>query len=401
MQSESQSLERHLRRELGRPLPRVGFDRELRERYRGALHGDHKLARMCYYLTVLVVAVPSLMLAPALMRTPPAFLFVIDCAAFGLVLPLCLVAAAADFLPLSRRFVVVVQVTAMVVFWLGLLALQRGARPYHFYLPPELVNIAVLFAAMLCGFPLKRMLRGIAVFTGLNILSEWLSDSPLQAFYMDALLITVLGLTAAAGAFFMEVLQRRLWLAGELAKLTACTDPLTGLITRSEFNHRFAEVLALAGRQQRPVAVMLMDLDNFKSINDGYGHIYGDDVLRRVGTALRDLGRRPFDIQARYGGEELVIVRYDCDESAAQQMALGVLDKVRQAELPQPAQSAAPRVTVSAGVVVLVPDPSTRAADALRVADDLMYQAKRAGKDRYLLARGAPPAGLTPALAGV
>jgi len=387
MYTESQSIERQLRRELSRPLPRVGFDRELQERYRSALHGDHRLARMSYYLIVVLVTVPSLVYGPMLMRTPTSFLVAIDSFALGLILPLCLAAAVVDFLPLPRRVASAVQVAAMVVFWTGLLALQRAARPFDFYLPPELLSIAVLFAAMLCGFHLKLILRCIFVFTALNILSERFSSSPV--FYMDALLIAVLGLAAAAGAYFMEVLQRRLWLAGELAKVAACTDPLTGLTTRTEFNQRFAEVLALAGRQQRPVAVMLMDLDNFKSINDGYGHIYGDDVLRRVGTALLDLGRRPLDIQARYGGEELVIVRYDCDEQAAQLLALGVLESVRRAEFPLPAAADPPRVTLSAGVVVLVPDSSTRPADTLRVADELMYQAKRAGKDRYLLVQAA------------
>ncbi|MDR3418877.1 MAG: GGDEF domain-containing protein [Nevskia sp.] len=400
MVSELQKMEVRLRRELLRPLPRVGFDPELLERYRNDLKRDRKLARIFYYLAVVAVFGLAPLYGPSLLQTPAAVVPLYRPLEFGVILPLCVIAAAIDFLPLSRRVSAAVHLGVMLALWGALLVMQRAARAENFYFPPEVLGIAVLCAAMLCGFTLKYMLRGIVLFTALNVLNEWFSNSPAQVFFMDALLILVLGLAAGAGAFFMEVLQRRLWLAGELSKLTARTDSLTALATRAEFNHRFADVLAMAGRQRRPVAVMLMDVDNFKSVNDGYGHIYGDEVLRRLGAIMLDMARRPLDIQARYGGEELVIVWYDCDEAAAQKLAEEVLATVRGAQMPAPPLGAPPRVTVSAGVVVLVPESATRPADVLRTADDLMYQAKRAGKDRVLFRGRLLGAPLSAAMAG-
>jgi diguanylate cyclase (GGDEF)-like protein len=102
------------------------------------------------------------------------------------------------------------------------------------------------------------------------------------------------------------------------------------------------------------------------------------------------MAQRPLDIQARYGGEELVIVWFDCDEAAAQKLAAEVLESVRRTQMPPPSAGTAPGLTISAGLVVMVPDPSIRPADILRTADELLYEAKRAGKDRFRF-RGRQP----------
>ncbi|MDR3418876.1 MAG: GGDEF domain-containing protein [Nevskia sp.] len=400
MQTDLLKMEQELRRELQRTLPRVGLNDELLERYRYTLRGHRKFARLSYYLVVALLFAAEPVFGPALLGVPPDLGGLVESLGLGVIVPLCLVAAFIDLTPLPRRITSTVHTIVIPAFWFALLLMQRASRAEQFYFPPEVLGIAMLCAAMLCGFNMRRMLVAITLFTALDILSEWHSRSPAQVFFMDVLLIAVLGVAAAAGAFFMEVLQRRLWLAGELAKVVARTDHLTGLMTRAEFNHRFAEVLATAERQRRPVAVMLIDLDNFKSINDRCGHIYGDDVLRRVGAAILDTARRPLDIQARYGGEEMVIVWYDCGEAAASTLASQVLQAVRGTELPAPTTGAAPKLTLSAGVVVLVPDLATRPWDTLRAADDLMYEAKRSGKDRYLLKSPRPAATLAPALAG-
>jgi diguanylate cyclase (GGDEF)-like protein len=393
MLTESQKLERQLRSELGRHLPRLAFDRELLERYRDALRRDRKFARMFYYLTVAVIFGFAPFYSDARLHIPSTLDLLFHSLELGLILPLSVLGAVVDFTRLPKAMTGAVHAGATFCLWAVLLLMQRAAHAENFYFPPQILGVAILCGAVLCGFRLQYILWGIGLFTGLNIASEWFNrSSAANVLLTDSLLTVLLGLAAAGSTYFMEVLQRRLWLAGELAEVAARTDPLTGLATRAEFNLRFAQVLAQARREQRPLAVMLIDVDNFKSINDGYGHLYGDDVLRQVGTAILQLSRRPLDIQARYGGEEMVIVWYDCLEDVAQRLAQEILQSVRTAALPRPPVGVAPRLTLSAGVVVLIPDAGTHPVELLRAADDLMYQAKRAGKDRVLLRSGMTPA---------
>lgn len=104
----------------------------------------------------------------------------------------------------------------------------------------------------------------------------------------------------AAGAFRNAALQ------SELAR-TARTDGLTGCVTQTALYAVLEEELQRCARQQLPLSVLLLDLDDFKAVNDTFGHLAGDRVLRAVGQALRTTVR-PYDLVARYGGDEFVVL---------------------------------------------------------------------------------------------
>ena len=106
----------------------------------------------------------------------------------------------------------------------------------------------------------------------------------------------------------------------------ATTDPLTGIGNRAKFNEFFEEQFARAFKLQRPLAILMIDVDHFKKVNDTYGHQAGDEVLRRVGKLLK-LAVRNIDLAARYGGEEFALVLTETESNAAAQMA----DEIRQA----------------------------------------------------------------------
>jgi diguanylate cyclase (GGDEF)-like protein len=185
----------------------------------------------------------------------------------------------------------------------------------------------------------------------------------------------VAGLAGVAGEAvrLADELQRK----NEMLEHLATTDPLTGLQNRRAVLSRLADEVQRSVRYQTPLTLAILDIDDFKHVNDAYGHDTGDRVLvrtaRTIATSLRET-----DQAGRHGGEEFVIL---CPYLGAEQ-AWSALDRVRQAVA---SDRRTPRLTVSIGVVTsppVMPDASAM----LRLADKALYSAKRAGKNRVEIA---------------
>ena len=161
------------------------------------------------------------------------------------------------------------------------------------------------------------------------------------------------------------------------------TDWLTGLKNHGYFFDRLGEELERARRYDRPLAVVMADIDDFKAVNDNYGHSTGDSVLRNMGEAFRRQIRE-VDIACRVGGEEFGIIMPETDADGAIQAAERI--RVAVADHPMPGVG---QVTVSLGVSVFPHDAQT-AKDAVEAADRALYSAKRAGKNCTKLSGGAP-----------
>jgi diguanylate cyclase (GGDEF)-like protein len=170
----------------------------------------------------------------------------------------------------------------------------------------------------------------------------------------------------------------------ELERL-ANTDPLTGLANRRQLMTRLDEEWARAGRHGRPLALVLLDVDHFKRVNDERGHLIGDRVLERLGRELlRE--RRPGDVAARYGGEELAVLLPDTDRDAARQVALRLWRALREIEHRDDADDVF-RVTLSLGVAAAeAADAAPR--DLLARADAALYAVKNGGRDGVGVADG-------------
>jgi diguanylate cyclase (GGDEF)-like protein len=175
----------------------------------------------------------------------------------------------------------------------------------------------------------------------------------------------------------------------ETVQRQAVTDELTGL-----FNHRrFQEVITVeverARRYGQEMGLIMLDIDNFKQVNDLYGHLQGDMVLREVARVLRQSSRE-IDEPARYGGEEMAVALPQTDLEGAYQFAERVRRAVEALELPLPSGDGALRVTASFGVASLATADHPDKDSLVAAADRALYEAKRAGKNRTVRAAGMP-----------
>jgi diguanylate cyclase (GGDEF)-like protein len=171
---------------------------------------------------------------------------------------------------------------------------------------------------------------------------------------------------------FRDISERKRYEA-ELERL-ASEDPLTGLANQRVFQRQLASETARAMRHGRPLSVAVLDLDHFKDVNDRYGHIVGDRVLREVARRLGGLVRES-ELLARVGGEEFAWILPDADGAGA----FAAAERARFALAAEPLAPVG-RLTLSAGVCDLA--ATAEASELFGCADEALYQAKRTGRDR-------------------
>ncbi len=159
-------------------------------------------------------------------------------------------------------------------------------------------------------------------------------------------------------------------------------DGLTGVANRRKFDAVLDEEWSLARRNTQPLSLILVDIDFFKQYNDHYGHVQGDECLRRVGKALNGVASRPRDLLARYGGEEFVLVLPATDEAAARRVSERCRQAIFKEQIPHAASAVGQLLTVSQGVGTLIPAASDTLIQFLDTVDRRLYRAKQGGRDR-------------------
>ncbi|MCU1343889.1 MAG: diguanylate cyclase/phosphodiesterase with and sensor(s) [Acidimicrobiia bacterium] len=157
-------------------------------------------------------------------------------------------------------------------------------------------------------------------------------------------------------------------------------DSLTGLPNRTLFMDRLSVAMARAARSGRPLAVLFCDLDNFKLVNDSYGHDVGDELLQMMGERIRE-AVRPSDTVARFGGDEFVVL---CDDLRSEHTVMALANRLATA-VRQPAEVAGAELDVSTSIGVAFHRPMAhdRPEALVRDADAAMYRAKELGRDRF------------------
>jgi diguanylate cyclase (GGDEF)-like protein len=177
----------------------------------------------------------------------------------------------------------------------------------------------------------------------------------------------------------------------ELVSEQAVTDDLTGLANKRAFRDVMDTEAARAGRFEHNLSLLVIDLDDFKLVNDTHGHLQGDEVLRTVGRILA-AESRGIDVPARYGGEEFAVALPETDTEGAVEFAERVRSAIEAASIPMVDGPGELRVTASLGLATL-PGLAANAHDLFAAADAALYDAKRAGKNRVEVAPAAGGAG--------
>lgn len=234
--------------------------------------------------------------------------------------------------------------------------------------------------------PLRTM-----VAAGKNqVLHNWRTNSLLQTVWVVFLCL----LLVRAGRYTQRTIAQRLHAEQGLreasAALTAANarlarlaqvDDLTRLPNRRYFDRQLGQAFRQARRQCSPLAVVMVDVDEFKKYNDRYGHVEGDECLRRVAAALRASVKRPQDFVARYGGEEMVLLLPETDALGATLVAEAARVAVASMDIPH-AAALAGRVTISLGLAAAVPGPQDSEQALLKAADAALYEAKAKGRNQ-------------------
>jgi len=159
------------------------------------------------------------------------------------------------------------------------------------------------------------------------------------------------------------------------------TDELTGIPNRRYFNSQLNSEWQRAVRDSFPLSCIMLDIDHFKLYNDTYGHLKGDEVLKKVAKTISLQLKRPADFSARYGGEEFVVLLPDTSVNGALRIAENIREEINALEIPHESSNKG-MLTISQGVACLVPEQGDNEECLTRLADKALYAAKEAGRDQ-------------------
>lgn len=251
---------------------------------------------------------------------------------------------------------------------------------FHYYL---MITIPVFLANQINGWPFKITLA-TAMGVGYVLLDwYWQRATPAYQIAPDTLawlhvfnLVTTIVILSVFTVQYVHLISQ----AESRLQEMATTDSLTGLMNRRSLLTALEREQALRQRRPHPVALMLVDIDHFKRLNDTYGHNMGDWALQAVAEVLRK-GVRDMDFVARWGGEEFLIILPHADMA----VALPVAERLRRhiAELRFPSGNHPLRVTATLGLAELGSDEGADAA--IQRADAALYQGKHQGRDRVVM----------------
>lgn len=311
--------------------------------------------------------------------------------------------------PLARgRIVIGLLAVCTLVVALAALATTGG-----FFLPPIMAGagytptmILVTTTTWLCSLValaalVRRRARAVLDLWLMVVMCAWVFDIALSAvlnggrFDLGFYVGRANGLLASSFVLVMllvETLRIYARLVGTNVYLRdlANRDGLTGIHNRRALDQRLLGELSRAQRIHQPVSLLMVDVDNFKSFNDTYGHLDGDACLREIASVVARVVRRPGDMAARFGGEEFAVLLPGTDATGAAQMAELLRQAVHDTAIPH-GSNAAGVVTVSVGVATRWPNMLSTPEELIAAADRSLYVAKVAGRNQIALAQDMVP----------
>lgn len=280
-------------------------------------------------------------------------------------------------------------------------------QPYHMIFMLGIVQIYIVAPALLKPDSKLCMLTLVSMLA-LTAIVLFLADKPdistnsldiNEIFNQFPLIYTsfLAGLVVVSGylAYTFEKMLRKNWLDNEITELKSThletvskqlltlshEDPLTQLANRRYFQEMLTTELQRALRSKEPLSLLMLDLDQFKSFNDAYGHQAGDDCLKRISHCLKDQCSRSTDLPARYGGEEFVVLLPNTDADGALFIANNIRHAIEKLRITHEASSFGV-VTISIGVTTLDAGKTATIDTLIQRADQALYTAKNNGRNQ-------------------
>ncbi|MEL6951556.1 MAG: GGDEF domain-containing protein [Pseudomonadota bacterium] len=252
------------------------------------------------------------------------------------------------------------------------------------------------FISMLTGFFGVYMLMGLlfwqlvavgSVLTLVFVANLVYAGAPIDVIQAEAPIMFTATALACVFIYSLEHSQRTAFLQRKVLEEIGNHDALTQLKNRRAFDEALTMLWQQGIREGKPVGLLLLDVDHFKPYNDHYGHQAGDRCLAAIGTVLRCVTTRPFDIAARIGGEEFAVLFYDCTHehlvATGERLVLGV----QGLGIEHERSPVAGELTASVGGVLVQPQTERSSRSLLQFADEALYTAKNRGRNRVVIER--------------
>lgn len=213
------------------------------------------------------------------------------------------------------------------------------------------------------------------------MIGAWQQQLAQPEFVFNVAILIAANAAGATASYMMERLQRLHFLEARLLEDIASRDGLTGIHNRRAFDEHLQTIWRHGIRDATPLALILIDIDQFKAYNDYFGHQAGDECLKEVAGILMRACRRPLDFAARYGGEEFALVLYNARREHAEEIAANIQNELRKLALIHPASNVAEQVTISIGSACVQPVHGRSSAGMIQFADQALYRAKGSGRN--------------------
>jgi len=181
-----------------------------------------------------------------------------------------------------------------------------------------------------------------------------------------------------------KMVEETLQKLNQQLELLSLHDGLTDIANRRMFDTRLNEEWGRCMREQQPLSLIMIDVDHFKLYNDTYGHLSGDECLKRVAKELSEVPKRTVDLCARYGGEEFTLLLPNTNLMQAENLAERCREKTLQLKIPHKSSSVCDVVTISAGVTSMVPAKTSPTPSLIKAADQALYLAKEKGRNTVI-----------------
>lgn len=379
---------------LSRIFPPLSFDQPLESQFQ-RWYSEQIRARIRNAMWIPMVSLLVLVLAGGPFTAMRDALFgshnqvVVDILRLGLITPSCIAILLVTYSEhYTRRFALTAQIVAPI-HAMCFVAMDLLMHPQGYSLS-SLMPLVVLGPYFLFGMLQAQAVRTVIMIVMAYALGGYLGgldggglDGGQRAF--DLTVVVFAGGLGTAIHYSLQKSVRHNYLSTQLLNESVNRDALTGIHNRRMFDEHAARVWQQATRAGVPLALLMIDIDHFKSFNDRGGHQAGDACLVKVAGVLNRASRRPLDLATRYGGEEFAVLLYDAGRDRVEDLCRQLHASLASLAIQHPAFAKGEYVTFSIGAACVEPQPGRRVEGLIQLADEALYTAKERGRNRTVV----------------